>query len=48
MLYKLKKKEKKENQTQVTLTAPNFQTGYMFFLSGENEVQPLNKTLFFC
>lgn len=23
------------NQTQVALTGPNFQTGYMFFLSGE-------------
>lgn len=23
------------NQTQVTVTGPNFQTGYMFFLSGE-------------
>lgn len=43
MLYKLKKKKKKDdwqillshNQTQVSVTGPNFHTGYMFFLSGE-------------
>lgn len=36
MLYNLEKKQtRKHNQTQVALTGPNFQTGYMFFLSGE-------------